>query len=160
MNVNTLESLSSQDRINELLATRKVPAPAEKHDALILLIKSSGVRSQEEYAGLAITLTKGTISGDDLTAVVKEGFPQSKAGKRHGPYYLSHARTGKLVVPEDSKPPKGGRKTTPVVVTTTVVDPALQARIDELEAKLALIGEAKSLKDVKAAMAMTETEGK
>lgn len=162
MNVNTLSILSEKSRIDELLQAKKIPSPEDKIAALMLLVKSSGVRSQEEYAGLAITLTRGSISGDDLTKVVAEGFPQAKVGKRHGPYYLSHARTGKLVVPEDCIPGKGGRKATvaaaaPVVTTVTVVDPALQAKIDELEAQIALIRDAKSIKEVRAALAATET---
>ena len=159
--VTTLSALVTLDRANDLLAAHGLPAMDDKEKALGLVIKASGIKSQEGLAALTVNLTEGKISGSELTTVLQAGFPASagyKVGTRHGPHYLSLCRTGKIAV--DFTPAKGGKAK--VEATSRIVNvpdprtPVLEAQVTELETKvndltalLELVREAKSIKDVR-----------
>ena len=147
-----LTQMVSTSNVEEFLKARGLPIPTEPEKAFDLALR--GVKTQSDFAAMMINLTKGEINGQALTAALKAAFPSDKVGDRHGPYYLSHARTGKLKV--DFIPRKsGGTSTMPtgpreVITLPDPRTPVLEAKLAELEAKLALLNEAKSMKDVKA----------
>lgn len=148
----TLSALVSHDRCNEFLTSKGLPTLDDHEKALNLIVKSSGVKSQEELSALTVNLTQGTVTGAQLTEVLKAGFPASagyKVGERHGPYYLSLCRTGKIKgsIKVDFTPPKGAGKA--VKVENNAETDALKAKVAELEATIALIREAKTIKDVR-----------
>lgn len=145
-------SLVPATRISEFLQARDLPVPAEPEKAFDLALKSSGVKTQGEFSALMVNLTKGTITGQQLTEALKLAFPADKVGDRHGPYYLSHCRTGKIKVDFSPAKKAGGRP------QATTVDPRieeLQAKVEALEARIAKALACTSAKDIKAAL--TET---
>ena len=149
-----LATLVPMDSARNFLAARDLPCPEDHEKALALAVKASGARTQGEVSALVVNLTRGTITGAALTEVLKAAFPTDKVGDRHGPYYLSLCRTGKIAC--DFTPPKkaGAVKVeaTRIVNVPDPRTPVLEAKVAELEARIALALEAKSLKDAKVAL--------
>lgn len=138
------------DRANELLSSLKLPAQPDLETACDVLLRASGCKSQPDVAALAINLTGGAMSNQDMTAIIKAAFPKDKVGDRHGSYYMSHARTGKLkgttIVP--AKSANAGKVKEEIVSRYK----ALEARIALLEQRIAKAQTAKSLKDAMLAL--------
>lgn len=135
--------------IAEFLKARELPVPEETEKAFDLALKASGVKTQGEFSALMVNLTKGEISGANLTEALKLAFPTDKVGDRHGPYYLSLCRTGKIKT--DFAP----AKKTATTKAAATVDPrieAMTAEIENLKARITAALEAKSLKEAKAAL--------
>lgn len=150
-----LATMVPAESTKSFLASRDLPCPEDHEKALALAVKSSGVKTQGEVSALVVNLTHGTISGAQLTEVLKAAFPTDKVGDRHGPYYLSLCRTGKIKV--DFTPAK--KTGTPKVEAATRIvnvpdprTPILEARVAELEAKIAKALGCQSAKDIKAAL--------
>lgn len=135
----TLLSLVKPERIQEYLAAKGLPKTEDPEAGLRLLLR--GVNSQRALAALTVNLTQGKIDGKTMTSVIAKGFPDADVGDRHGPYYLSQCRTGKIVT--DFSPAKGGKAaatTEPaprqVIEIPDPKTPILEARVKELEDRL------------------------
>lgn len=100
------------DSINEELTARKMAAVTDTEAGSLLL--AMGIRSLDEFAATVVNLSKGGISTLDMTAAMVRAFPGHKIGERHGPHYISLARTGSLspkcMVEVRYAPGKGVRK--------------------------------------------------
>jgi hypothetical protein len=62
-------------------------------------LKTCGITAQGGFAAVFINLTHGEnrpITGEELTRAIATAFPNAGVDKRHGPHYLSYARTGKF----------------------------------------------------------------
>lgn len=129
-----LATLIPAESAATFLAARDLPVPEDHEKALALAVRSSGAKTQGEVAALVVNLTKGQITGAQLTDVLKAAFPSDKVGDRHGPYYLSLCRTGKIKV--DFAPAK--KATTKDVLAADQNVTALNAKIAELTEKLRL----------------------
>ncbi len=82
------------EELHKLIPGIEIPSdPTESTATLITLSKP---RSQPEFSALAINVTRGGITGSELTEALRQAFPNAKVGDRHGPHYLCKARTGKL----------------------------------------------------------------
>lgn len=88
--------------ISERLVAQGVPAEGAALARGELLVKAGGLRSEGEVAALAINLTGGRIAPKDLTRILAASFPTLRVGDRHGPHYISLARTGKLKGVDDA----------------------------------------------------------
>lgn len=111
-------TLASPEAINARLVKAGLPAMNDRNVGALALVKSSGIKSQGEATVLIINLTEGRCTGDQVTVALKAAFPGAKISSRHGPHYLSLARTGKLEGVETSTIPHSARKSkksTPVV---------------------------------------------
>ena len=81
------------------LAEEGIPvAPDMEYDAALALCdKISGASSsQAKFSAFMINATKGTVTSDQLTAVLTKAFPDKKVSARTGPHFASQSRTGKL----------------------------------------------------------------
>ncbi len=87
-----IEPLTTTARIKQELAERQLPVA---DGTLELLVRTSS-NTQGSLSALVINLTEGMVSGAELTSILHAAFPASKISDRHGAYYLSLARTGKL----------------------------------------------------------------
>ena len=78
------------------------------------VVQRAAVNSQQKLAHVIIALNPA-IKGPVITTVLKEAFPSAGISDRHGPYWLSLARTGT----------KGGEKAPvkPVGARTTPAEP-------------------------------------
>lgn len=144
----TLAPLVTNESVREYLTKRDLPCPDDHEKAISLAIRSSGASSQGEVAGLVVNLTKAVITGAQLTEVLKAAFPTDKVGDRHGPYYLSLCRTGKIAV--DHIP---GKKVAAAKAESP--DPriaALETELEQLKARIAAALACTSAKDIKAAL--------
>lgn len=82
------------DTLNaELTAIGARPASTVLGASLTLL---SRVATMDDATALVCNATGGAVKGDQLTAILAATFTTNKVSGRHGPHYLSHARTGKL----------------------------------------------------------------
>lgn len=88
--------VSNLESINARLAKHGLPQVEDLNTGAVQLARASGVKSQGDVAVLVVNLTGGRVQADDLTKILAAAFPGSKVGERHGPHYLSLARTGKL----------------------------------------------------------------
>lgn len=117
----------------------KIPTTDDLVADVETYVRATGVKSQGATSMIVINMTVGKIKADQLTALLAAGYPTSKVGERHGPHYLSLARTGHLPgvtkaasnIPHDSKASKKPA-TTPVVAPvvkpaeTPVVEPVVE----------------------------------
>jgi len=126
-----LSTILTPTRIEAIFNQAGLPVPDDADKAQELAIKLGGFRSQSEASAWLINVTEGEIDGPTLTGALRELFPNAKVSDRHGPHYLSHARTGKLKGCE-YVPAKAKRSS----IKKADVD-ALKTRIAELEALLA-----------------------
>lgn len=78
--------------INEELQARALQ-PSEDLAAGSLLI-AMGVSSLDEFAVTLVNLSHGEVQVDQATSLMAQAYPENKIGNRHGPHYLSLARTG------------------------------------------------------------------
>ena len=108
--------------------TRLEQKPTGSHaERAGFLIKIYGLCRQADVAKLLINVTRGMIDSADLTSILAGTFPDAKIGERHGPHYLSLARSGKLdgVLPGITIPMTSRRAkkaaATPVVASATPV---------------------------------------
>lgn len=88
--------VATLEAINARLAKHGLPQVTDLNTGATQLARASGVKSQGDVAVLVVNLTGGRVPADDLTKILAASFPGSKVGDRHGPHYLSLARTGKL----------------------------------------------------------------
>lgn len=88
-----LASLPLETLNAELKAVEARPSSTVLGASLALLAK---VGTMDDCTALVVNTTGGTVKGDALTAILAETFPSNRVSGRHGPHYLSHARTGKL----------------------------------------------------------------
>lgn len=139
-----LATLVSHESTQAFLAGRDIPCPEDPEKALALAVRSSGAKTQGEVAALVVNLTKAQVTGAQLTEVLKAAFPSDKVGDRHGPYYLSLCRTGKIKV--DFTPAKKAAAPKNDEVSE------LKAKVEALEARIAKALECTSAKDIKAAL--------
>lgn len=140
-----LASLVSHEATQAFLAARDIPCPEDPEKALTLAVRSSGAKTQGEVAALVVNLTRAQITGAQLTEVLKAAFPTDKVGDRHGPYYLSLCRTGKIKV--DFAPAK--KAAGPKAEDRTA---ALEAEVASLKARIEKALACQSAKDIKAAL--------
>ena len=132
-----LATLIPMDRANAHLKANNLPVMEDHEKSLNLVITSSGARTQADVARLVINLTEGHVNSKDLTEILKVAFPKDKVGERHGPNYLSLARTGKLKT--DFSPDKRAPS-------------AKSSEVEALKAKIAKALEAKTIKEMRAAL--------
>lgn len=114
------------DSINARLTKAGLPAMEDREAAALALVRASGIKSQGEATVLIVNLTGGTCNAEQVTAALKAGFPGAKIGARHGPHYLSLARTGKLEGVEATGIPHSARKAkkaAPIVVALGATTP-------------------------------------
>lgn len=90
----TFAAIATMDVLNEELVARGLPEQTDPSVAASLL--AAGVRSQGDFASVAINLMKGDIEASDMKEMLTVAFPDAKIGDRHGGHYLCHARTGGL----------------------------------------------------------------
>ena len=144
--------IATGDSINARLVKAGLPAMEDCEAASLALVRASGIKSQGEATVLVVNLTGGACNADQITAALKLGFPSAKIGARHGPHYLSLARTGKLEGVEATSIPHSARKVKKATVvvapasTEVVETPAAQPDTSALKAEL----EALSQKDLAA----------
>lgn len=103
-----LASLPLETLNTELTAVKARPSSTVLGASLALLAR---VGTMDDATALVCNVTDGRVKGDVLTAILTETFPGNRVSGRHGPHYLSHARTGKLNpkgIPLRVKP-SGGR---------------------------------------------------
>lgn len=103
-----LASLPLETLNTELTAVKARPSSTVLGASLALLAR---VGTMDDCTALVCNVTNGAVKGDALTAILAETFPSNRVSGRHGPHYLSHARTGKLNpkgIPLRAKP-AGGR---------------------------------------------------
>lgn len=117
---------ASADMIIERLTKLGIPPAADGNPeaSAVALVRASGIKSQGEAAVLLVNLTGGRCTADQVTAALKAAFPGAKIGARHGPHYLSLARTGKLEGVEASTIPHSARKSHKPATIVTVADSA------------------------------------
>jgi hypothetical protein len=98
------------ENINEELTARGA-TPTENAQAGATLL-AMGCRTLDEVAATVVNLSKGEVTGEELTGYLKKAFPEHKIGERHGPHYLSLSRTGSLSGNIECRytAPKAGRK--------------------------------------------------
>ena len=85
-----------------------VPEGADAAALAGLALKAAPVKSQGDFAALAVNVTIGEnlpLTAEDLTSMLIMAFPGARIGKRHGPHYLSLARSGKLRLLREGLPP-------------------------------------------------------
>lgn len=78
----------------ELLAEQLASFGIKNSSDPFVLVNCLGVKSQADAAALIINL--GVHDPGVITMILQLAFPGSRVGARHGPHYLSLARTGKL----------------------------------------------------------------
>jgi hypothetical protein len=117
-NVNEVSSIFASfglENINEELTARNMPNVEVADNGANLL--AIGVRSLDEFAATVINLAKGAIEPATMTGYMVKAFPGHKIGERHGPHYISLARTGSLspkcTVEVRYAPGKATRRATP-----------------------------------------------
>ena len=108
--------IATGDSINARLVKAGLPAMEDREAASLALVRASGIKSQGEATVLVVNLTGGACNADQITAALKLGFPSAKIGARHGPHYLSLARTGKLEGVEATSIPHSARKVKKAIV--------------------------------------------
>lgn len=94
-----LTALVTDELVDAYIGTHSIPVPSDMDlsGKIALGLRLGGTKTQSGAAATVINMMKGQIAGRDLTAVLRELYPNNhKIGKQHGPYYLSHARSGKL----------------------------------------------------------------
>ena len=91
-----LIAITPEGEVNTRLAKLGIPANADALISMTSLVRACGVKSQGEAAVLTVNLTNGAVNATQLTDVLRAAFPGARVGTRHGPHYLSLARTGKL----------------------------------------------------------------
>ena len=92
---------AAREDLAETLVSKGLPAPDEMDDESItkMVFGVHPVNSQGDLAAVYINHTHGVgkpLDPDSLCTVLMAGFPGAKIGQRHGPYYISKARTGQL----------------------------------------------------------------
>lgn len=92
--ITQISTFSDEAIIEELVAR----GFGEQEPAVGASILAAATKSQGEYSALMINLARGQMTNEVLTQNLTVAFPDAKIGERHGPYYMSHARTGKLDV--------------------------------------------------------------
>lgn len=113
-----LSKVTKLDVVNARLQKAGLP-PMDNVDAAVLaLVRASGIKSQGDAAVLAVNVTGGAVQAETLTEILKAGFPGAKIGARHGPHYLSLARTGKLEGVEAATIPHSARRQKTATVVT------------------------------------------
>ena len=156
----TLSRFVSLENMTEYLHGHGINRPADEKDVPKMVIRISQVRTQAEVAALLVNLTRGQCSKDDMIDVLKSAFPGDKVGARHGSYYLSKCRTGKIKVdypvPMKKGSPKAKSTETRVIFAA---DPkteemkieieSLKALIEKAAATLQLVRDCKSIKEVR-----------
>lgn len=65
-------------------------------DTMELALKVAQATSQAKTAAFLINATKGAVTNDDITEVLKACFPDAKVSERHGAHFASLSRSGKL----------------------------------------------------------------
>ncbi len=135
------------EQINGRLAKRGLPPMKDILTAAATLTRAEGVRTQSQACVLLLNITGGTVHSEDVTKALTEGFPGAKVGDRHGPHYMSLARTGKLegldkditIIPHSARAKKSST-TVPTVVaskpapTTAPAEPAPAVEVPALAA--------------------------
>ncbi len=136
--ITLMATMITPAKASAYLTSREIPVPEDSGKALGLIVRSSGAKTQGEIAALMINLTEGAISGEQLTEVLKVACPGDNIGERHGPYYLSLARTGKIKgsIPVEFLPAKKGKVAAVVAAPDNKELEATKAR--HLEETLAL----------------------
>lgn len=133
MLLTTLLACTDLTTVQSVLENRGIPKtgiPATHEDALKLALRVCNPRTQQDSAIMLLDLTASACGPEKLVELLKLTNPQdTKIGERHGPHYLSLARTGKIktmVAP--------GRKNSSAVKEEISTTP--NPRIAELEAEL------------------------
>jgi hypothetical protein len=108
--INWLEGVVTKAAVSAEAQALGLPKGTE----LPMVLRASGVRSQGELSVLAINMTEGALTSDQLTELLGVAFPGAKIGERHGPHYLCLARTGKLAgsrfaIPKATRKPREER---------------------------------------------------
>lgn len=103
-------TIASPEAINTRLAKAGLPAMEDRNAGALALVKASGIKSQGEATVLLVNLTEGRCTAEQVTTALRAAFPGAKIGSRHGPHYLSLARTGKLEGVETNTIPHSARK--------------------------------------------------
>jgi len=93
--------MTTREAIDARLSKAGIDLPAETPDqvAAETFIKTSGVKSQGDLTAVYLNVTVGEglmHTAENCTELLRAGFPDAAISKRHGPHYISHARTGKL----------------------------------------------------------------
>lgn len=91
-----LAMLAAPGAIDAELERRELPVPKDQEPVAKASLLLAGVRSQSDFAAQVINIVGPDIDPSDLTQALTQAFPGAKIGSRHGPHYLSHARSGKL----------------------------------------------------------------
>ena len=94
-----LSMMVNDEVVDRSLKALGMPTDGTLQERCRILITASAVRSQGDYVALVINVTHGEglpLSADDVTRALAMAFPNARIGDRHGPHYISLARTGKL----------------------------------------------------------------
>ncbi len=155
-----LATMVTDEVVDQALQAMNLPVSGTLPERCKVLITASGVRSQGDLVVLIVNHTHGEglpLDADEVTRVLAAAFPGAKVGKRHGPHYISLARSGKLKgLREDLTPIPHMRrkaaakpaeaKTTDAVETVTEETAALTAEaIEAMTERDDLIAAAKEL---------------
>jgi hypothetical protein len=148
----TLTTLATRTQLATYLSDAGLPVSDEATDEQLadLATKLAPAVSATKYAAWVINLLEGNLTSDDLNTLIQERFPSSKkTADRRGGFYASWSRNGKLAGCNYSIG-KSTRQAKPNEVAS------LNARIAELEAKLEAVSDCKTIKQVRAAMNLTD----
>lgn len=127
-----LLGFTNLEQINARLQAKGIPHMDDHAAATLALVRAEGIRDQGSATVLAVNLANAKITGEDVTALLVAGFPAAKIGKRHGPHYLSLARTGKLEGVENRAIAHKARTASTTAGTPAVVVPAVKAVVPDL----------------------------
>ena len=124
------------DAINARLEKKGLSKIEDHQQAALTLVKAEGIKSQGEATVLVVNLTQGKVDADQMTKILQQGFPGAKIGSRHGPHYLSLARTGKLegvevgTIPHRARKQKAASTPAPAVVVPAIAQPTAEAPVE------------------------------
>jgi len=127
-----LALVAPKGAINSELERQNLPVPRGSDEVARASLLLAGVRSQGDYAAQVLNVCDGKVDPDDLTRALSEAFPGARIGKRHGPHYMSHARSGKLrglrkgmVIPHRASRPRKSEKAATEAATEAVTSESL-----------------------------------
>lgn len=127
----SITAIVNPEKVVERLTKLGIPpAPGgTTGTSLLSVVRASGIKSQGEATVLIINLSNGTCTHEQVTIALKAGFPTAKITDRHGPHYLSLARTGKLSGVEVTSIPHTARKVKRATATVTAIQAAVETGV-------------------------------
>lgn len=128
--------------VESMIAVRKgleELSQSEGHPSPLEMVEAMETQTQGSISVLYVSACHRaghTPTSAELTLVLTESFPTMNVGERHGSYYLSLMRTGRLELPDGVPAPAGAVPKKPLEQRATS-RPSGSKKIEKLKAKAA-----------------------